>query len=169
MHQLALAAALKDIPVERAGTKCGQPDFLGRLAPQGFVGGFAEVHMPPYGRVPAPGLYVLPLRAALKVELALRVEDVEMHHGVETFRPVVALAPRGRPDDTALLVDQRQALAGIVMGLGRGVEQEGAVAVAEETESVAEGVVVNAAPVTTDKGRDEQKEGALGSCQSLCT
>ena len=101
-------------------------------------------------------------RALLEEEFARGVEHVEMHHGVQPPGAPVAFPAGGTSDYFARLVHQGQAFFQIVcwhiiLINGRALrEQERAVAVAEETEIVGEGIVVDAAPVVADQGGDEE-------------
>ena len=96
IDQLSLSRTLEHVFVDEHRLEIRDAQFLAHLAPQGLLGRLAERHVPAYGRVPLAGLDVLPRRALLQIELACRVEDMQMHDGVQQLAAAVALAARGR-------------------------------------------------------------------------
>ena len=70
--------------------------------------------MPAHGRIPPPGLDVLPKGTLLQVKLPARIEDVEVHHRVQQHRTAVALAARGPADDLSGGIDHGKDLFAVI-------------------------------------------------------
>ena len=152
MHQLPLAGTAEYVALQELGAEVGQADFLARLAAQGFLGRLAAVGMSAHSRVPLAGLDVLPVGTLLQVEFAGGIEHMEVYDRVQPESAAVAFAARGRTHLQPFVVDQRQHFIGRL--------QQGAVAIAQETKSVVQGVVVDAMPIAPHEGRYQQQQGA---------
>ena len=67
--------------------------------------GLAVRYMPAHRGVPFSGLYGLPVGPALQIELAARVEKVQMNHRMQHFAAVMRLAAQYLAQHAAILVD----------------------------------------------------------------
>jgi hypothetical protein len=70
--------------------------------------------MSAYASVPFARLYILPVRPALQIYLALAVEYMQMYNSMQQSRSIVALASCGRSDYVALFVYQWKLLFAII-------------------------------------------------------
>ena len=114
IYQLAFALTLKHILAHELGREVGDAQLLAHFAEECFLGCLAVVDVSAHGRVPLAGLYVLSLRPLLQVHVPLRVEDVQMYHGMQQVGAAVALAARSLSDYRSLLIDNGEQLLLIV-------------------------------------------------------
>ena len=97
-----------DVAAEKFRRIVRQAQFLTGFALQGLLHIFAPIDMSSHCGVPFVRLDILPGRAVLHKESALRVKHMEMHHGVEQHRTTVAFAASGFPHHLTFFVDEWQ-------------------------------------------------------------
>ena len=108
VDQLFFDFRLENIPADENRDKTGDAQLLAGFPMEGVGHPFAVVDMSSHGRVPFPRLNVLVEGPFLQIEFAAGVEDMQMHHRVQEFAPVVAFAPGGLPDGVAAGIDNRE-------------------------------------------------------------
>ncbi len=97
VHQFAFARRTEHVTPHLLGPEPLDAQLLAHLTAQRLFDRLAESRVPARRRVPASGLDVFPCRAFLQVELALRVENMQVHHRMQQHRPAVAPGPRRTP------------------------------------------------------------------------
>lgn len=115
IDQFALTTAVEDVLIYKLRLETGDAKFFADFAVQGLLWCLAKVYMATYSGVPLAWLDVFPLRALLQIELATRVEDMQVDDGVEQARATMALATSGRAYDTTRLVNDWEYLLVIVV------------------------------------------------------
>ena len=115
IDELSFPTAVEDVLPYPLGLKVGDAEFFADLSDQGLLRGLAIVEVAAHGGVPLAGLDVFPGGTLLEVDLTLGVEHMEMDDGVQQSGAVVALAPCGCTDHSALLVDNRKTFGFIVL------------------------------------------------------
>ena len=148
VDQFALYLALVNVGAHQ-GSVCGIYAYLlGTLAQQSFGHCLAHGNVSAHGSIPFAGLYVLPIGALLQIQRSVGREYVQVDYGVQPVGVCMALLTCGARERFTTFAHQRQNLVGCV--------EQRTISVAEETEVVGQGIVVDAVPITTYKGGHEQ-------------
>lgn len=114
IDKFALAVAVKSISHHKFRCKPLDTKFFTDFATQSVVNGLTIVNVSSHGRVPSPGLYILPLGAALRVQFATTVEQMQMHHGMQQMATVVTLPASGFSYYNPLIINYRKYLRAII-------------------------------------------------------
>ena len=101
IDEFALYSRLEYVWSLRSCFEADKSELFGRLSAQRQVDGLSEIDVATDRCVPSAGLYVFVVGSFLKQQRTVGRENVEMNHRVEQHRPRVAMATRGRTNDTA--------------------------------------------------------------------
>ena len=82
VNQFALPLAVEDIMSDMLWCEIGDAQFFSDFTPKCLFRRFAIIQMPSYRRIPFTRLDILPLRAALQIDLTTTVKHMQMNHGM---------------------------------------------------------------------------------------
>ena len=112
--------------------------------------------MSAYGCIPLAGLDVFPIGAFLEIDFSLAIEYMQVHHGMQEHRAIMALGACGLANDIAGWVYKGEEF------LGSFGNEQTAISIGEEAEAILHSVAVYLPPLFAHNGGNQQKEGTLG-------
>ena len=114
IDQFALPTAVEDVLPDMLGREIGDAQLFADFPTECFFGCLAIIQMTAYGRIPFPGLDILPFRTALQIDFSATVKDMQMDYGMQQPRTIVAFTTRGLTYDVSRIIDYRENLFTII-------------------------------------------------------